>query len=140
MLVLCLNPAMSFTAFEQLKGILLNILRRYWQCRAGQELLSWSQAFAVGVLAKALTLCTVYPLIRGKFLLQARDTGSAGLFQVLQEAVAGGGVLCLYRGLGAQLSKSLLSSALLLAIKERTETQWQNLIIGSAPQRESREA
>jgi len=138
MLMLCLNPAMSFTAFEQLKGLLLAFLRRRSRessasSASSWELLSWPQAFGVGVIAKMLTLCSIYPLIRGKFLLQASDRGTAGLRHVLREAVASDGIWSLYRGLGAQLSKSLLSSALLLSIKERTEAHWQRVFIEPAP-------
>lgn len=49
---------------------------------AEHEQLSTMQALLVGFLAKFATMCVVYPLIRGKILLQARDTKGKGLLQV----------------------------------------------------------
>merc|ERR1712070_698031 len=59
--------------------------------------------------------------------LQANPSRT-GLFQVLREVWHATGALSLYRGLDAHLSKGLLSSALMLAIKERTEKQWQQIL------------
>jgi len=141
MLALCVNPALTFTAFDQLRGLLLSRLRLRAQRRQGalaasgweeERQLSWLEAFCVGSIAKALTLVFVYPLIRAKFLLQARKHGSGvGFFQVLKEVAQLEGFGGLYRGLPAQLSKSLLSSALLLAVKERTELGWRALLLGA---------
>eukprot|EP00928_Gymnodinium_smaydae_P031362 TRINITY_DN23036_c0_g1_i1.p1 TRINITY_DN23036_c0_g1~~TRINITY_DN23036_c0_g1_i1.p1 ORF type:complete len:435 (-),score=46.19 TRINITY_DN23036_c0_g1_i1:40-1344(-) len=133
MLVLCLNPALTFTAFGWLRRVLL-VFRR-WKAdkqldAAPAALLQWWEAFLVGILAKMSTLISVYPLIRAKFVLQSRGVAqNVGLYQVLKQLALQEGIRGLYAGLDAQLSKSLLSSALMLAIKEQTENGWRRLVL-----------
>jgi len=76
MLVLCLNPALTFTAFGWLRNVFLALRRRFPSRQSNGQLstasgLQWWEAFLVGMLAKMATLVTVYPLIRAKFVLQA---------------------------------------------------------------------
>lgn len=134
MLVLCVNPALTFTAFGWLRA-LFRALSRAWHSRKDEEEdpLTWVQAFGIGAAAKLITLCLVYPLIRAKFLLQAGTGKGNGLFQVLRSVAVEEGVGGLYRGLDAQLSKSLLSTALMLAVKERTEEHWRRLLLRDEP-------
>ncbi|CAK9063902.1 unnamed protein product [Durusdinium trenchii] len=112
-LVLCLNPGLTFTALAQIKNLLLSLSRR-------QSLSTLEAAFA-GVLAKLLALLLSYPLMRGKSLVQARDTGT-GVLHVLRHVARDEGARSLYQGLGAQLSKSLMSAAVKYAVKERVES------------------
>eukprot|EP00747_Dinoflagellata_sp_TGD_P209714 gnl/TRDRNA2_/TRDRNA2_83089_c0_seq1.p1 gnl/TRDRNA2_/TRDRNA2_83089_c0~~gnl/TRDRNA2_/TRDRNA2_83089_c0_seq1.p1 ORF type:complete len:322 (-),score=44.35 gnl/TRDRNA2_/TRDRNA2_83089_c0_seq1:65-1030(-) len=123
-MVLSVNPAFTYTSFEWFRSLLHFMLRQ----RDG-DVLSVSQAFVLGAAAKMLTLTLVYPLIRGKFLLQARDTGGVGLFRVLHEVALHDGVRGLYQGFGAQLSRSLPSAALMLAVKEWSERWWRLLLL-----------
>lgn len=128
-LILCLNPALMLTAVDTLRALLFALLRlrrkalstRCEEEEAEPQQMSMGQAFVIGAVAKLLTMCAVYPLVRGKVLLQARDRGGAGIFQVLAVAAAKEGLPALYRGLGAQLSKSMLSASVKYAVKERAE-------------------
>lgn len=130
MLVLCVNPALTFTAFGWLRSLYYMAVRSWRSLPDGAEpTLSWAQAFFIGAAAKLITLCSVYPLIRAKFVLQAGTGEGTGLFQVLRAVALKEGVRGLYRGLDAQLSKSLLSTALMLAVKERTEERWHRLLL-----------
>jgi len=117
-LVLCLNPGLTFTALAQIKNLFLSLWRR--------QRLSTAEAAFAGVLAKLLALLISYPLMRGKSLVQARNT-SGGVRQVLSSVAKDEGMRSLYQGFTAQLSKSLMSAAVKYAIKERME----NLLIQS---------
>jgi len=133
-LLLCLNPALMLSAVDWLRRLLFACLLRLrgQQPEDGREVMSWAQALAVGAAAKLLTMSAVYPLVRGKVLLQARQDAGAGIFQVLRMVAKQEGFLCLYKGLGAQLSKSLLSASLKYAVKERTERRWQQVLLSGA--------
>ncbi|CAJ1395692.1 unnamed protein product [Effrenium voratum] len=115
-LVLCLNPGLTFTALAQIKRLILSLRRR--------QQMSVLEAALAGVLAKFLALLLSYPLMRGKSLVQARDTGS-GVSKVLQDVVAHEGMLSLYQGFGAQLSKSLLSAAVKYSLKDHLEEMFR---------------
>eukprot|EP00930_Biecheleria_cincta_P058249 TRINITY_DN44103_c0_g1_i1.p1 TRINITY_DN44103_c0_g1~~TRINITY_DN44103_c0_g1_i1.p1 ORF type:complete len:350 (-),score=37.09 TRINITY_DN44103_c0_g1_i1:70-1086(-) len=127
-LLLCFNPGLTFTAMAQLKTIILLWRRRLVAVGSNVSQLSWPEACAAGVAAKLCAMLLVYPLIRAKSLIQARDVGGAGILQVLSRVARHEGFRSLYQGLGAQLSKSLLSAALKYAVKERTEEIFHRMI------------
>lgn len=113
-LALCLNPALMLSAVDWLKRLLRALLRL-----PAAAPLSWRQASAVGAAAKLLTMSAVYPLVRGKVLLQAG--GGASLLGALRRAARSEGAAGLYRGLGAQMGKSLASASVKYAVRERVE-------------------
>lgn len=127
MLVLCVNPALTLTAFNWLRTLYDRLCRR--SLKGKEHRFTWVHAFFIGALAKMLTLCAVYPLIRAKFLLQAGDGTGDGLLHVCRNVVYHEGFCSLYKGLDAQLGKSLLSTALMLAVKERTEDVWRSYLL-----------
>eukprot|EP00927_Polykrikos_kofoidii_P041620 TRINITY_DN35470_c0_g1_i1.p1 TRINITY_DN35470_c0_g1~~TRINITY_DN35470_c0_g1_i1.p1 ORF type:complete len:336 (+),score=43.79 TRINITY_DN35470_c0_g1_i1:89-1096(+) len=137
--LLALNPALTHAAVDWIRHAALarRRLRRQQtknsevqggRRRAGGEppmQMTWPEAMLAGVLAKTLTLLVVYPLMRGKALLQSKDRGSSGLVRTLQAACLADGIRRgLYQGLGAQLSKSVLSSSLKYGVKERAEAHF----------------
>lgn len=134
MLILCVSPALTFATFDLLHGWLQRWLgkRREQKGRGGgadapKVRLSALQVFLLGAVTKLVTLIPMYPLIRGKFLLQVH--GDIGLVAVLRKVAAQEGPRSLYKGLEAQLSKSLLSTALLLTVKEQTQVFWRRLLL-----------
>lgn len=127
-LVLCFNPGLTFTAMAKLKTLILSWRRRVAAVGSNVPQLSWPEACAAGVAAKLCAMLLVYPLIRAKSLIQARDVGGAGILQVLSHVARHEGPRSLYHGLGAQLSKSLLSAALKYTVKERTEEIFHRIV------------
>ncbi|CAK0908904.1 unnamed protein product [Prorocentrum cordatum] len=120
--ILCANPAIQNTLFDRLKGTIL--VRRDARSAPGSRraALSAVEASALGALAKAFALFLCYPLVRLKVLRQAAqrkepkhgsDSPSEGALTPRQYA----GLL--YRGLGAALSKNIVSAALMYSLKEK---------------------
>lgn len=127
-LVLCLNPALMLSTVDWLRRLLFVFLRfRGQQIR--EEVMNVKQAMVVGAVAKVLTLSVIYPLMRGKVLLQVSDDPNAGIFQVLRWVFRNEGVQSLYQGLGAQMSKSIGSAAVKYAVKEEVETRSQQFFL-----------
>lgn len=134
-IVLCVNPAINLTVFDQLKAIVLKVLTK----RSGKKVLALTagQAFLVAVLAKSLATCVTYPYIRAKIIMQAATKGDGSgeatkggsgagkpvsrmsAVEVLRHIVRTEGVAGLFKGLQPQLFKSVLASALMLMLKER---------------------
>lgn len=128
-LLLCLNPALMVTTVDWLRATCFAILRLRGHLPSSGGQLSWGQAFLVGAIAKLVTMSVLYPLVRGKVLLQARDTRGVGIFGMLASMARNEGILCWYSGFGAQLSKSLMSASLKYAVKERTEKPFRQLFM-----------
>jgi hypothetical protein len=62
-LILCINPAITNTVFEQLRLRLLEYVNK--------KSLSASQAFFLGVIAKIVATLATYPLTRAKTIIQS---------------------------------------------------------------------
>ena len=89
------------------------------------------QSFLLGALATMIASTLTFPAARARAILQtqrlcARAPGSPmskkqplRAVEVLREIVCNEGVAGLYKGLGPQLVKGVLSSALMLATKEK---------------------
>jgi adenine nucleotide transporter 17 len=145
--VLCINPAISFAAFEQLKLRILS--RRGLSVNAS---ISSFDAFALGAAAKALATIVTFPFIRVKTLMQVADDddddgggggggggGDGGssssdrsgpaltkvnaanksIAFMLGKIWKAEGVRGLYVGVLPQLLKGVVASAVLFAAKER---------------------
>jgi len=123
-MVLCFNPGLTFTALARIKVAVLSIQQR--------AQMTWVESACAGVFAKFLALLLSYPLMRGKSLVQARDTG-LGVLMVLRQVVVQEGLRSLYQGFGAQLSKSLMSAAVKYSLKERTEDLFHQLSLPRGP-------
>lgn len=104
--VLCLQPAIQFTIFEQAKQ---------WYLKRSKSL-TLIEAFILGAVSRAIATCMVYPYIRVKVLLQTKsNTANHSVWKLLQEE----GPFALYRGLLPEVTRGALSSALMLALKEK---------------------
>ncbi|KAK4856409.1 hypothetical protein QYF36_017149 [Acer negundo] len=136
-LLLTSNPSIQYTVFDQLKQRLLNRgLNRETGAESSPESLSAFSAFVLGAVSKCIATFLTYPAIRCKVMIQAAESHEDENKQSLpknQKTVAGSlntiwkteGLLGFYKGLKAQILKTVLSSALLLMIKEKiTKTTW----------------
>ncbi|KAK0607823.1 hypothetical protein LWI29_021157 [Acer saccharum] len=137
-LLLTSNPSIQYTVFDQLKQRLLNggLNRETGAAKSSPESLSAFSAFVLGAVSKCIATFLTYPAIRCKVMIQAAEFDEDENKQSPpknQKTVAGTlhtiwkteGLLGFYKGLKAQILKTVLSSALLLMIKEKiTKTTW----------------
>ncbi|EFJ21648.1 hypothetical protein SELMODRAFT_82841 [Selaginella moellendorffii] len=137
-LVLVSNPAIQYTVFEQLKGLLV---KRHRKSRAENSdssplVISAFSAFLLGALSKTAATIITYPAIRCKIMVQAAENdtdavkallngGEApekpprGMAQACRLIWKREGALGFYKGLHAQIMKTVLAAALMLMIKEK---------------------
>ncbi|KAG6968781.1 hypothetical protein JG688_00005636 [Phytophthora aleatoria] len=132
--VLCLQPAIQYTVFERLKGI---YLRKFKQA---SQALGALEAFMLGAIARSIATLVLFPYIRAKVLMQSNKKKQAAatdlrqgqsntcteskketIASTLQRVYTEEGPLALYRGLGPELTRGALSSALMLMIKEKIQ-------------------
>ncbi|KAK9760664.1 hypothetical protein K7432_015093 [Basidiobolus ranarum] len=120
-LVLVVNPAITYGAFEKIKSGFL--------ARSGGKALSALEVFLVGALAKTAATLITYPYIMAKVRLQWKPPKNAdtskhherynGAIDVLKKVWKKDGLKGLYNGMDAQIYKAVLSQALLLMLKEK---------------------
>lgn len=135
-LLLTSNPSIQFTVFDQLKNRLLKKKQDKAGSGSSPEALSASSAFALGAISKTIATILTYPAIRCKVMIQAVDANDneteraqkksrktvPGVVRAIWKSE---GVPGFFKGLHAQILKTVLSSALLLMIKEKiTASTW----------------
>ncbi|XP_058077715.1 peroxisomal adenine nucleotide carrier 1-like [Magnolia sinica] len=139
-LLLTTNPSIQYTVFDQLKQRLLKKKQSEKMGSAGvdssPEALSAFSAFVLGALSKSIATFLTYPAIRCKVMIQAADTKDEtkpAQSKPSNKTVSGAihaiwkreGILGFFKGLHAQILKTVLSSALLLMIKEKiSKSTW----------------
>ncbi|ETI47216.1 hypothetical protein L914_08238 [Phytophthora nicotianae] len=140
--VLCLQPAIQYTVFERLKGV---YLRKFKQA---SQALGALEAFVLGAIARSIATLVLFPYIRAKVLMQSnkkklstaadQEQGQSNtcaepkkdtIASTLQRVYTEEGPLALYRGLGPELTRGALSSALMLMIKEKIQMYIMLLMI-----------
>ncbi|XP_052187338.1 peroxisomal adenine nucleotide carrier 1 [Diospyros lotus] len=132
-LLLTSNPAIQYTVFDQLKQRLLKAKQNKTDKASSPEALSAFSAFLLGAVSKSIATFLTYPAIRCKVMIQAADPSEDKAKKAKQKprkTVSGAieaiwrkeGVLGFFKGLQAQILKTVLSSALLLMIKEKIAT------------------
>ena len=147
-LLLTVNPAIQHTCFEQARRRVIGGLRRRAVRRnagVGEKKkiaeLSVSDAFVLGAASKAIATFITYPLVRAKVLAKAPERTDAGkrrdarkgasrvaaerfrgksLPAVMRGVVETEGPAGLYKGLQAQLLKTVLVAAFSLTVKEKS--------------------
>ncbi|KAI4343223.1 hypothetical protein MLD38_027751 [Melastoma candidum] len=140
-LLLTSNPAIQYTVFDQLKQRLL--ARKQMTAKNGSSsvVLSAFSAFVLGAVSKSIATVLTYPAIRCKVMIQASDPIENGtekpqkkrdktIYGVLLSIWKREGLLGFFKGLRAQILKTVLSSALLLMIKEKISATTWVLILG----------
>lgn len=129
-LLLTTNPAIQYTVFDQLKQRHLKRNQNITEKGSSPEALSALSAFMLGAISKSIATFLTYPAIRCKVMIQAADTNDDEAKKAQQKShktVHGvlyaiwkrEGVPGFFKGLQAQILKTVLSSALLLMIKEK---------------------
>ncbi|KAA3472677.1 peroxisomal adenine nucleotide carrier 1-like [Gossypium australe] len=137
-LLLTSNPAIQFTVFDQLKQRLLKQKLKEADHDSSPVVLSAFTAFLVGAISKSVATILTYPAIRCKVMIQASDpdedddktkraqrkprkTVSSVFCNIWKKE----GIPGFFKGIEAQITKTVLSSALLLMIKEKiSATTW----------------
>ncbi|KAK6117250.1 hypothetical protein DH2020_049015 [Rehmannia glutinosa] len=139
-LLLTTNPSIQYTVFDQLKNRLLKGNMKQRDDVSSPEALSAFSAFVLGAVSKCIATCLTYPAIRCKVMIQSAksDENEDGKTQSQSRKTVTGtvysiwekeGILGFFKGLQAQMLKTVLTSALLLMIKEKiTKTTWVLLI------------
>lgn len=135
-LLLTSNPAIQYTVFDQLKQRALNNQQNSVDKGSSPASLSAFMAFLLGAISKSVATVFTYPAIRCKVMIQAADSEErpASKSQKKSQKTVSGvlcaiwqreGLLGYFKGLHAQILKTVLSSALLLMIKEKiSATTW----------------
>lgn len=114
-LVLVVNPAITYGAYERLKQVLF----------PGKTSLRPWEAFALGAMSKALATIVTQPLIVAKVGLQSTPPPARNgkpfksFVEVMQFIVENEGALSLFKGIGPQITKGLLVQGILMMTKER---------------------
>jgi adenine nucleotide transporter 17 len=117
--VLCFKPAIQYTVYEQVKHYYLTLLSRNNPNQTSS--LSSAQAFLLGLISRTISTVVVFPYIRAKVLLQQQPTSSSSntIPTLMQNLVNEGGICSLFQGLGPELTRGVLSSALMMMVKEK---------------------
>ncbi|RYP49376.1 hypothetical protein DL769_011079 [Monosporascus sp. CRB-8-3] len=114
-LVLVVNPAITYGAYERLKSVLY----------PGKARLTPGEAFLLGALSKSLATIATQPLIVAKVGLQSKPPPQRqgkpfrGFVEVMQFIMKHEGLLGLFKGIGPQILKGLLVQGILMMTKER---------------------
>ncbi|GMI79311.1 peroxisomal adenine nucleotide carrier 1 [Hibiscus trionum] len=138
-LLLTSNPSIQFTVFDQLKQRLLMQKLKEADHGSSPVVLSASTAFLLGAVSKSIATILTYPAIRCKVMIQAADPDDGSddqtkraqpkprktVLGVVRTIWKREGISGFFKGLEAQITKTVLSSALLLMIKEKiSATAW----------------
>ncbi|KAL6862136.1 mitochondrial carrier domain-containing protein [Trichoderma novae-zelandiae] len=116
-LVLVVNPAITYGAYERLKTTIF----------PGKTKLKPWEAFLLGAMSKSLATIATQPLIVAKVGLQskpppARNGKPFGSFgEVIRFILQHEGVRGLFKGMGPQILKGLLVQGILMMTKEKVE-------------------
>ncbi|KAJ7126831.1 adenine nucleotide transporter [Mycena epipterygia] len=143
-LVLTVNPAITYGVFERVKGLFVAA-----QIKAGtSDKITPGLSFVIGALSKTLATVVTYPYIMAKVRIQTRTADEEeaqithtslptahqphhdhsklkhpGALDILTQVWKREGMVGWYRGMAAQITKAVLSQALLFMSKEQFE-QW----------------
>eukprot|EP00752_Nemacystus_decipiens_P016768 g15005.t1 len=136
--VLCLKPAIQYAVFNRLKAITLAYRGDKGGWAAPKELTA-VQAFVIGAISRAVATVIVFPYIRAKVLIMSRKTGEGGgggpaastsILSSLVTILKDDGVSALFQGIAPEISRGVLSAALMLMVKEKIHSAVKGAIIG----------
>ncbi|RCI10999.1 hypothetical protein L249_5412 [Ophiocordyceps polyrhachis-furcata BCC 54312] len=116
-LVLVVNPAITYGAYERLRNVLFQ----------GKSTLKPWEAFFLGAMSKAIATLVTQPLIVAKVCLQSKPPLAMNgkpfrsFVDVIRFIAKHEGLPALFKGIGPQISKGLVVQGILMMIKERVE-------------------
>ncbi|KAI9817981.1 MAG: ADP/ATP carrier protein [Thelocarpon impressellum] len=116
-LVLVVNPAITYGAYQKLKDVIF----------PGKANLRPWEAFLLGAMSKALATIATQPLIVAKVGLQSKPPPARNgkpfksFIEVMDFIVKNEGVLGLFKGIAPQIMKGLFVQGILMMTKERME-------------------
>lgn len=112
--VLCITPAITNAVFSQLKAFFL-------KSRPPTAVLGTAEAFFLGAVARTVATFIMYPFLRAKTMMQASGNkgGSTNPIVIIMHVIKTQGIAAVYRGLGPELVRGVLSSAVTLMLKEK---------------------
>ena len=123
--VLCLKPAIQYTVFEQVKGIMLirkKLANKSGKRRQNDESLTATEAFLLGMVARTIATVAVFPYLRAKVMLQSQknDDGSKpNIPAMIVKMYSNGGLAECFQGIGPELTRGVFSAALMMMCKEK---------------------
>ncbi|KAJ3142590.1 ADP/ATP carrier protein [Physocladia obscura] len=134
-MVLCVNPAITYGAFERVKAIWIRNKIAAAVAKGSQNNVSLSsgEVFLIGALSKTLATVVTYPYIMAKVRMQWSPPKSTsdltekeqaslrykGSIDVLKKVFATDGIAGWYKGMNAQIVKAVLCQAILFVSKEK---------------------
>lgn len=118
-LVLTVNPAITYGVFERVRTLIVT---------TSDGKMTPGKSFVVGALSKTLATIVTFPYILSKIRLQAKDTKYKSAFHVLGSVFKEKGVSGWYQGMQAQITKAVLSQALLFYFRDYFEI-WTRQIL-----------
>ncbi|PFH54950.1 hypothetical protein XA68_11412 [Ophiocordyceps unilateralis] len=116
-LVLVVNPAITYGAYERLKNVLFQ----------GKPNLRPREAFLLGAFSKTIATVVTQPLIVAKVGLQSKPPPARdgipfrSFIEVLSFITEREGPPALFKGIGPQICKGLMVQGILMMTKERVE-------------------
>lgn len=129
--VLCLKPAIQYTVYEQVKKMILARKRRVNDTgrNSRSHSLSTVEVFLLGMVARTIATLAVYPYLRAKVMLQSStseistgDKTKPNISAMILQMYANGGLAECFQGIGPELTRGVLSAALMLTCKERIDS------------------
>ncbi|PKI83421.1 hypothetical protein MVES1_002486 [Malassezia vespertilionis] len=118
-LVLCINPAITYGVFERAKTVIL---------AASGDQMTPGKSFVIGALSKTLATIVTFPYILSKVRLQTKNTPYLNAFEVLGHIFKEKGISGWYQGMHAQITKAVLSQALLFYFRDYFEIWTRQLL------------
>ncbi|KAM0275842.1 hypothetical protein ACHAQH_007352 [Verticillium albo-atrum] len=135
-LVLVVNPAITYGAYERLKEVIF----------PGKSSLKPWEAFLLGAMSKSLATLVTQPLIVAKVGLQSRPPPErqgrpfGSFVEVMQFILEREGPMGLFKGIAPQILKGLLVQGILMMTKERSTVAAMAKSKNSSQHNQSRKA
>jgi len=112
---------------QAIQYVFNEVFRTQWLARTGKTFLSTIEAFVIGAIARGIATTVIYPAIRLKVVMQTAKEPLTP-WGAVKKAMSNG-PLGLFEGWLTEFIRGVLSSALMLACKERIDQVSKNLLL-----------